>query len=116
MNKVDQITELLGRGVKISQALKEVCGSQKISIPFNDEYFNVYLEELELSLRSYNALKRHKLNTLNDVINHFDKKGWNSIKTFGRTSAAEVFNKIIDVAWDNMNTVQKAEFLISVNV
>ena len=44
MNKVDQITELLGRGVKISQALKEVCGGQKISIPFNDEYLMYILK------------------------------------------------------------------------
>lgn len=114
MNNTEKITNLLKDGVKISHALKEVCGSQRISIPFNDGDFDVYLEELDLSVRSYNALKRHKLNTLNDVIKCFDQKGWNSIKNFGRTSAAEVFEKIVDVAWDNMSTVEKAEFLISI--
>ena len=115
MNKIDQIIKLLRSGVKASRALKEVCGSQKISIPFNDEDFDIPLEKLELSVRSYNALKRHRLNTLNDVIKQFDKDGWNNIKTFGKTSAAEVFDKIIGVAWDGMSQVQRAEFLISVN-
>lgn len=114
MNKIDQITKLLKDGVKISRALKEVCGSQKISIPFNDEDFDVYLEELDLSPRAYNALKRAKLNTLSDAIQQFAQNGWNSIKNFGRTSATEVFEKIIEVAWDNMDIVQKAEFLMSI--
>lgn len=114
MNKIDQITKLLKDGVKISRALKEVCGSQKISIPFNDKDFDVYLEELDLSPRVYNALKRAKLNTLSDAIQQFAQNGWNSIKNFGRTSATEVFEKIIEVAWDNMDTVQKAEFLMSI--
>jgi DNA-directed RNA polymerase alpha subunit len=114
MNKIDQITKMLKDGIKISQALKEVCGSQKISIPFNDEDFDVPLEKLDLSVRSYNALKRSKLNTLNEVINHFAKNGWNSIKTFGRTSATEMFEKIIEVAWDNMTSSQKVDFLMSI--
>lgn len=114
MNKIDQITKLLKDGVKISRALKEVCGSQKISIPFNDEDFDVPLEKLDLTMRSYNALKRHRLNTLNEVINCFATDGWKSIKNFGKTSATEIFESIIEVAWDNMDTVQKAEFLMSI--
>lgn len=115
MNKSEQITKMLRSGVKISQALKEVCGSQKISIPFNDGDFDVYLEDLDLSVRSYNALKRHRLNTLNDVIQQFNKHGWNSIKNFGKTCATEVFEKIIDVAWGNMSNPQRAGFLMSID-
>ena len=114
MNNAEKITKLLRSGVKISHALKEVCGSQKISIPFNDRDFDVSLEELDLSVRSYNALKRYRLNTLNDVIKYFDERGWNSIKTFGKTSATEVFEKIIEVAWDKMTNDQKAGFLMSI--
>lgn len=114
MNNAEKITQLLKNGDKISHALKEVCGNQKIFIPFNDASFDVSLEELNLSMRSYNALKRGKLNTLNEVINHFDKNGWNSIRNFGKTSATEIFEKIIDVAWDNMNNTQREEFLMSI--
>ncbi len=114
MNNVTKIKNLLRNGVKISYALKEVCGSKQISIPFNDEDFDVLLEELNLSMRSYNALKRAKLNTLGETIQHFAQNGWNSIKNFGKTSAMEVFEKIIDVAWDNMSDVQKMDFLMSI--
>ena len=115
MNNAEKITKLLKDGVNISYALKEVCGTQKISIPFSNECFDVPLEELNLSMRSYNALKRGKLNTLDEVINHFDQNGWNSIRNFGKTSATEIFEKIIDVAWDNMSDVQKSDFLTSLN-
>lgn len=114
MNNAEKIKDLLKNGTKISQALKEVCSSQKIYIPFNDGDFNILLEELGLSVRSYNALKRAKLNTLNDVIQNFDKSGWNSIKNLGKVSATEIFEKIIDVAWNSMDDAQKEEFLNSV--
>lgn len=113
MNNVDRIIELLHSGTKIGCALREVCGHQKISIPFNDEIFDVRIEELKLSNRSYNSLKREGLNTLNDVVKHFSTRGWNSIKNFGKKSANEMFEKIIEVAWNNMNDRQKAIFLLS---
>lgn len=114
MNNVDKIIELLKGGTKISQALREVCGNQRIAIPFDDKTFNVSLDKLELSARAYNALKRNGCHTLNDVVKVFSEKGWNSVKNFGKTSATEVFAKIIDVAWDNMNDIQKAEFLSNI--
>lgn len=114
MNNIDKIIELLRSGVKISNALKEVYDNPKIYIPFNDEDFDISLEELNLSMRSCNALRRSNFNTLNDVINHFAEKGWNSIKNFGKTSATEVFEKIINVAWNKMNKFQKAEFLMNI--
>lgn len=115
MKKINKITKLLEGGAKISHALKEVCGSEAIYIPFNDNDFDVPLQELKLSNRSYNSLRREGLNTLSDVVSHFDTKGWNSIKNFGKTSAYEVFGKIIDVAWDNMNDEQRARFLLSID-
>jgi DNA-directed RNA polymerase alpha subunit len=114
MNKADRIMALLKDGVKISCALREVCGRQKISIPFTYEVFDVSLEELELSTRSYNALKRSKLNTLADVVRYFDESGWNSIKNLGQISAMEIFGKIIDVAWDGMSAAQRTDFLNSI--
>ena len=114
MNQINQITRLVRNGVKISAILKEAYGNQKISIPFNDGDFDVPLANLDLSVRSYNALRRHGLVTLDDVIKEFDKHGWSVIKNFGRTSAMEVFEKIIDFAWDNMSDAEKTDFLISV--
>lgn len=115
MNKIDKIIDLLRGGTKISGAIKEVYGSQKISLSFNEKDFNVPLIELQISNRSYNALKRKGLNTLNDVVEYFNNQGWNSIRNFGKKSATEMFEKFIDVAWENMNDMQKAAFLLSMN-
>ena len=115
MNNFDKITELLEQGVSIGYALKQVCGNQAICIPFDDEDVDVPLESLRLSTRSYNSLKREKLNTLKEVIERFGEQGWRDIKNFGKTSAMEVFDKIIEVAWNNMNDTQKKNFLASTN-
>lgn len=114
MNYACEIIELLKNGTNIGRAIRKVCGSVPLSIPFNEEDFNVYLEDLDLSTRSRNALKREKFNTLYEVILHFNERGWNSIKNFGKTSATEVFEKIIDIAWNSMSSTQRANFLINI--
>ena len=114
MNNIEKITELLDSGVSIGRALKEVCGDKTISIPFNEKIFDMPLEELSLSTRSYNALKREKINTLNDAVHSLENQGWRDIKNLGKVSATEIFEAIIDVAWRNMSDAQKRNFLISI--
>ena len=111
MTNVEKIKELVDGGVNIGHAIKEVCGTQKIFVPFSEKDFDVSIENLDLSRRSYNALKRERLETLNAAINHLSKNGWNSIKNFGKISATELFEKIIDVAWSNMDDAQRTDFL-----
>lgn len=115
MDKINQIVELLKTGVKISSAIQEVYGNCKLYIPFNDKDFDVSISELELSNRSYNALMRNNLTTVNAVIQQIDKNGWNSIRYFGVMSAKEVFESIVDFAWSDMDYVQKSKFLISIS-
>ena len=115
MNNFEKITELLEGGASIVYALKEVCGNQTISIPFDEDDIDVPLEKLRLSTRSYNSLKREKLDTLKEVVERFGTQGWRDIKNFGKTSAMEIFEKIIEVTWSNMNDTQKKNFLLSTN-
>lgn len=112
MHNIEKVKRLLKDGARISCAITEVCGCKKIYIPFNDEDFNIPIEDLNLGTRSYNALKRCKFNTLNDVIHHFKENGWRNIKNFGVTSAKEVFDKIIEFSWNDMSDNEKSEFLI----
>lgn len=115
MNNAEKITALLDNGVSISHALKTVCGNKKVCIPFDEEIFEVPLEELNLSTRSYNALKRDKINTLNDAVHRIKNQGWRDVKNLGVVSATEIFETIIEVAWKNMSAAQKRNFLISID-
>jgi DNA-directed RNA polymerase subunit alpha len=58
-----------------------------------DPYTNIAIEELQLSVRAYNCLKRAKINTIGDLLNYSPEK-LQELKNFGRKSADEVFIKL----------------------
>lgn len=53
-------------------------------------YINVAIEELQLSVRAYNCLKRAQINTVGDLLKYSPEK-LQELKNFGRKSADEVF-------------------------
>lgn len=55
-----------------------------------DPYTNIAIEELQLSVRAYNCLKRAKINTIGDLLEYSPEK-LQQLKNFGRKSADEVF-------------------------
>ena len=55
-----------------------------------DPYSHIAIEELQLSVRPYNCLKRAQINTIGDLLNYSPEKLL-ELKNFGRKSADEVF-------------------------
>jgi DNA-directed RNA polymerase subunit alpha len=65
--------------------------SESITI-LRDPYNNIAIEELQLSVRAYNCLKRAKINTIADLLDYSPEKLQEL--NFGRKSADEVFIKL----------------------
>jgi DNA-directed RNA polymerase subunit alpha len=63
---------------------------QSISI---EPYTNIAIEELQLSVRAYNCLKKAQINTVGDLLQYSPEK-LQELKNFGRKSAAEVFSTL----------------------
>ena len=61
--------------------------NQLISI---EPYTNIAIEELQLSVRAYNCLKKTQINTVGDLLQYSPEK-LQELKNFGRKSADEVF-------------------------
>lgn len=59
------------------------------TIPLNS-HTNIAIEELQLSVRAYNCLKRAKIHTIGDLLQYSPEK-LQELKNFGRKSADEVF-------------------------
>ena len=55
-----------------------------------DPYTNIAIEELQLSVRAYNCLKRAQINTIGDLL-EYSPEQLQELKNFGRKSADEVF-------------------------
>jgi DNA-directed RNA polymerase subunit alpha len=62
--------------------------TQSISI---EPYTNIAIEELQLSVRAYNCLKKAQINTVGDLLKYSPEK-LQKLKNFGRKSADEVFS------------------------
>jgi DNA-directed RNA polymerase subunit alpha len=55
-----------------------------------EPYTNIAIEELQLSVRAYNCLKKAQINTVGDLLQYSPEK-LHELKNFGRKSADEVF-------------------------
>ena len=58
-----------------------------------DPYTNIAIEELQLSVRAYNCLKKAQINTVGDLL-HYSPEKLQELKNFGRKSADEVFTTL----------------------
>ncbi len=64
--------------------------TQSINI---EPYSNITIEELQLSVRAYNCLKKAQINTVGDLLQYSPEK-LQELKNFGRKSADEVFSTL----------------------
>ena len=58
-----------------------------------EPYTNIAIEELQLSVRAYNCLKKAQINTVGDLLQYSPEK-LQELKNFGRKSANEVFSTL----------------------
>ena len=81
---------LLINNKNINDASQLESKSESISI---EPYTNIAIEELQLSVRAYNCLKKARINTVGDLLQYSPEK-LQELKNFGRKSADEVFSTL----------------------
>ncbi|KAA6435057.1 DNA-directed RNA polymerase subunit alpha [Agrococcus sediminis] len=74
-------------GIEIGQAPAEAIGSGELATP---------IEELDLSVRSYNCLKREGINTVSELVALSETQLMN-IRNFGQKSVDEVKDKLVEL-------------------
>jgi len=86
---IDLFTLLINNNnIKKSNQLE--TKTESISI---EPYTNIAIEELQLSVRAYNCLKKAQINTVGDLLQYSPEK-LQQLKNFGRKSADEVFSTL----------------------
>ncbi len=76
---------------KFTQEIEKSENNTNIT-PINP-HINIAIEELQLSVRAYNCLKRAQINTIGDLLEYSPEK-LQELKNFGRKSADEVFTTL----------------------
>ena len=83
---------LLINNKETNEANQVEMKTQSLSI---EPYTNIAIEELQLSVRAYNCLKKAQINTVGDLLQYSPEK-LQELKNFGRKSADEVFSTLKD--------------------
>jgi DNA-directed RNA polymerase subunit alpha len=86
---IDLFTSLMDNK-NISETSSSKPKPESISI---EPYTNIAIEELQLSVRAYNCLKKAQINTVGDLLQYSPEK-LQELKNFGRKSADEVFSTL----------------------
>ena len=81
---------LLINNKETNEANQVEMKTQSLSI---EPYTNIAIEELQLSVRAYNCLKKAQINTVGDLLQYSPEK-LQELKNFGRKSADEVFSTL----------------------
>jgi DNA-directed RNA polymerase subunit alpha len=90
--------EALNKSTGTLEALFGSIGIDESSVlvePKKEENLNILIEELQLSVRAYNCLKRVQIETISDLVK-YSVKELKEIKNFGQKSANEVIIKLQD--------------------
>ena len=86
---IDLFTLLINNKT-INENKKLDLKTESISI---EPYTNIAIEELQLSVRAYNCLKKAQINTVGDLLQYSPEK-LQELKNFGQKSADEVFSTL----------------------
>lgn len=94
------------------RTIYSVFGSDvRISIPINEKYLSVDITELNLSVRSYNGLRRSGIFTLGDLFGALQENTLSSVRNLGKKSISEIKTKFLDFCYNQLSDKKKTEFL-----
>lgn len=86
----------------------------RINLKFTEKVCNALIEELDLSVRGYNVLKRNGMNTVGEVIDAINEKRMISLRNLGEKTLREIKTKIVNFGYTAMSEGEKKTFLSEV--
>lgn len=90
------ITEHMGLLMELSDGIEDVEVMIDVPNKKKDKALDMQVEELDLSVRSYNCLKRANINTVQELVNKTDSEMM-KVRNLGKKSLEEVKNKLAEL-------------------
>lgn len=93
-------------------AVRVAFGNQaRFKLGFSKNVCDILIEEISLSVRGYNVLKRSNLHTIGDVIDAINDKKLSGLRNLGEKTAREIKTKVVNYGYDALSERGKKEFL-----
>lgn len=113
MNKAEVVKSLMDaeKQCGLVDTLHRIFGNNiKVNVGFSKSACDASIEELVLSVRSYNALRRANVSTLGDLIERLNEGGLKSIRNLGAKSYSEIQTKMLVYGFERLSEREKSEF------
>jgi DNA-directed RNA polymerase alpha subunit len=113
MNKTEVVKTLINaeKQYALVDTLHRVFGKNiKIKIGFSNKACNAGIDDLVLSVRSYNALRRANIMTIGDLIERLNEGGLKTVRNLGAKSFREIQTQIMIYGFEQLSEKEKAAF------
>ena len=95
----------------LSEALEVFSGrTLKVSVPIKNEFYGIKIDELILSTRTINILKKNKITTLGKLIAKIQNGQLRSIKNIGAKTVSEIQICVLNFCYGELDYLQKIYF------
>ena len=88
--------------------------SVKIRIFFPDNVCKLTIDELNLSVRGNNCLKRDGIHFIGDLIDRIENANLKSIRNLGAKTMSEIKTKLLDFVYKSLPQSRQFEFLTAI--
>lgn len=82
----------------------------RVKIGYTRKTCETSIDELQLSVRAWNALKRSGVNTIGELIDVIQGDGLMKIRNLGRKSMVEIKTKILEQGFRDLSEQEKVSF------
>ena len=113
MNKAEVVKTLMDaeKQCGLVDTLHRVFGKNiRVNVGFSKSACDSSIEELALSVRSYNALRRANVITLGDLIERLNEGGLKTVRNLGTKSFSEIQTKMLVFGFERLSEKEKSEF------
>ena len=99
----------------LSRTLREICGKNvRVELPLSEKAYDCLTDELELSVRASNAIKRTGLFTIRDLAEAISNDKLSGIRNLGKKTENETKTKLLEYCYEYLTEREQVGFIYDV--
>ena len=91
--------------------LAQVFSTLKVSIPLSEQTCKISIKDLDLSVRSYNALMAHGTKDVGSLVDLLNSKKLGEVRNLGAKSTKEIHLRSLEYCYEALGEKDKKAFL-----
>ena len=93
------------------KAVRQVFGNAVVKMPFIKTVYDRPIDELGLSTRSWNCLRRYGIVKIDQLLNELQRDTFSRMKNLGVKSFTEIKTKVLNYGYKNLSKTEQLNFL-----